>query len=236
MVTLGAAGGSLPHVGASDSCIGGQPAWHSAESKPPAEWLLCGGCGGQLQQLVQLHAPLPNCYDRTLSVLACRAASCSTLPGAWQTISCEKKQGQEDLHKMLAEVVMHTPMGEDPELSKRKPIDTNTTAAAADSPAAVPAAAAAAPKKPKTREDTVIQELVRLDVVNILEYKHAFVSDKVEAGKSPTAAQLGGFLRETVGALGPHAPRAAKWIGVAIKARLAAIGWDVVANGSVRPI
>jgi len=41
--------------------------------------LVCGvaGCGQPLQQLVQLHCPIPGAHRRTLHVLACRRAECT---------------------------------------------------------------------------------------------------------------------------------------------------------------
>eukprot|EP01051_Picozoa_sp_SAG22_P012164 SAG22_NODE_1240_length_5042_cov_103.645964_8_plen_280_part_00 len=113
-------------------------------------------------------------------------------------------------------------------------VDTNGPAAAAA--AAAEAAAAPPPlKRPATKEcsDSAVQELTRLDVVNILEHKAAFVSDRIAAGLAPTPAQLGGFLRELVGTLGPHAGRAAPWVPAAVKTRLVSIGWDATTNASV---
>lgn len=73
----------------------------------------------------------------------------------------------------------------------------------------------------------------------ILHAKSEFITTNIQAGRVPNPQQTASFIRETVVALGPQIQQAGPAVGATLKAKFAAIGWDVLGNspsaGSTAP-
>ena len=64
----------------------------------------------------------------------------------------------------------------------------------------------------------------------LLASKYSFVRQQLDAGKVPTPAVLASFLQQLVAELLPHVKVASSTVGEALKAGLAALGWNVATN------
>jgi hypothetical protein len=162
-----------------------------------------------MEQLVQLHCPIPGARRRVLHVMACHAG-CSVDEASWRVIrsqavespaQSEEPTGHENVIDMLNAVVMPNPVTEeDPmvAIANRKPINTEEQTIA-ERRAAILARTEDndddddddddepepeeelndESKASEVQADDVMSRLAAMTVIQLLDDKAAFVEDKV---------------------------------------------------------